>query len=140
MFGAKLRELRLIHGYTQQEVGDMVDVTAGTIGMWEQERRTPPLAKMQKLASILGVSPSFFVEENQPDDNTPAVWLADDEVSEFFLKYYRLDDFGREAVENLISTEFKRCAVQKNLRDADITIQLSKKKTAVLPGKEDADV
>ena len=63
------------------------------------------------------------------DDATPPVWdesvmdelalsQVEDDLTEYALKYARLDQFGREAVEAIIRAEYNRCRNQDELAPA----------------------
>ena len=44
----------------------------------------------------------------------------EDDLTEYALKYARLDQFGREAVEAVIRAEYNRCRSQNELAEAGV--------------------
>ena len=56
MLGDKLVTLRKKHGYSQQEVADMLSVTRQTISNWECGQGSPSLDKARELARIYKIS------------------------------------------------------------------------------------
>ena len=42
--------------YTQQQMADALDVSASTIGMWEQGRRIPGLEKLEEIADFFNIN------------------------------------------------------------------------------------
>ena len=56
MIGEKLVTLRKKHGYSQQEIADMLSVTRQTISNWECGQGAPSLDKAAELAAIYKVS------------------------------------------------------------------------------------
>lgn len=56
MLGEKLMTLRKKHGYSQQEVADMLSVTRQTISNWESDQGAPSLDKARELAEIYKIS------------------------------------------------------------------------------------
>lgn len=56
MLGEKLVSLRKKHGYSQQEVADMLSVTRQTISNWECGQGSPTLDKALLLAKIYKIS------------------------------------------------------------------------------------
>lgn len=56
MLGDKLVTLRKKHGYSQQEVADMLSVTRQTISNWECGQGAPSLDKALELARIYKIS------------------------------------------------------------------------------------
>lgn len=56
MLGEKLMALRKKHGYSQQELADMISVTRQTISNWECGQGAPALDKALELARIYNIS------------------------------------------------------------------------------------
>lgn len=56
MLGEKLMALRKKHGYSQQEVADLLSVTRQTISNWECNQGAPSLDKAVELAGIYHIS------------------------------------------------------------------------------------
>lgn len=56
MLGEKLTALRKKHGYSQQELADMISVTRQTISNWECGQGAPALDKALELARIYKIS------------------------------------------------------------------------------------
>lgn len=56
MLGEKLTALRKKHGYSQQELADMISVTRQTISNWECGQGAPALDKALELAGIYKIS------------------------------------------------------------------------------------
>ena len=47
-------------------------------------------------------------------------WTVEQDLTEYALKYARLDEYGKQAVESIILAEFNRCRAQESLTDADV--------------------
>ena len=56
MLGHNLMELRKKHGYSQQEIADMLSVSRQTISNWESGQGAPALDKAYELARIYKIS------------------------------------------------------------------------------------
>ena len=56
MLGDKLMEVRKKHGYSQQEIADMLSVSRQTISNWESGQGAPALDKACELARIYKIS------------------------------------------------------------------------------------
>ncbi len=63
MFGNRLKQIRKEKGLTQKELAQLLGVSSGAIGLYEQNRRTPDIETIKRIAKILGVGPSYFLEE-----------------------------------------------------------------------------
>ena len=61
MLGARLAMLRRQKGLRQQELAQMLGVSPSAVGMYEQERREPPLACVVQLAEIFAVSCDYLL-------------------------------------------------------------------------------
>lgn len=69
MYGEKLRELRSLEGWTQEEVAKKIGVSKQTYSHYENEKRTPSLETIRKLAVVYGVNIDYvFGEEEKNSD------------------------------------------------------------------------
>ncbi|WP_243299104.1 LexA family protein [Bacillus litorisediminis] len=68
MFGKKLRELRKLEGWKQEEVAKKIGVTKQTYSHYENETRTPSLGTIRKLAEVYGVDlDTVFGTDDSPE-------------------------------------------------------------------------
>jgi len=56
-----LNQLRKQHGYSQQEVGNKLDVTHGTIGRWENNSSKPPTEKLIELSILYNIPLNYLI-------------------------------------------------------------------------------
>ncbi len=70
-FGSKLKELRLKSGLTQAQLADRLDISASTIGMYEQDRREPDNDTLTMLCKELNTSVDYLlgIKENIRQSN-----------------------------------------------------------------------
>jgi transcriptional regulator with XRE-family HTH domain len=59
--GERIREARLAHGWTHEELARRMDVNWRTVQRW-QKGRPPRLKTLIRLADVLGVPHGYFVE------------------------------------------------------------------------------
>lgn len=64
MFNDRLKELRIKVGLKQSELGKKVGVSASTIGMYEQGRRSPDREMLIKLSNVFNVTLDYLVDNN----------------------------------------------------------------------------
>ena len=64
MFNDRLKELRIKAGLKQSELGKKVGVSASTIGMYEQGRRSPDREMLIKLSNVFNVTLDYLVDNN----------------------------------------------------------------------------
>ena len=94
--GQRLKEARLKMNFTQEQLGDIVGVTKGSISLYESGKRTPKLETMLEFVYALGVSADYLlgadiiVEVKDLEDPKYRVF-TEDEVK--FIEELRKDDF-----------------------------------------------
>ena len=62
MNGRKLKSLREKKGLLQKELGDKLNISASTIGMYEQDRRDPDFETLKKIANFFNVSTDYLLD------------------------------------------------------------------------------
>lgn len=125
--GERIKALRKEYGMTQLALANALGITKGTVSTWENNSRTPGFETLSKLSDIFQRSIEYIM--GKPDDATSpvrdenvmdelALSQVEDDLTEYALKYARLDQFGREAVEAIIRAEYNRCRNQDELAPA----------------------
>lgn len=61
LFAERLCALRKSHGLTQQALADRLELSRGTIGMYESGLRDPDTKTLTRLADILGCSVDYLL-------------------------------------------------------------------------------
>lgn len=67
--GRRIAQLRREKGFTQDELSQMMEVSAQAVSKWENDQTCPDIASLPKLAKILGVTVDELLsgkEENAP--------------------------------------------------------------------------
>jgi repressor LexA len=65
VYGEKLRELRKIEGWTQEEVAKRIGVSKQTYSHYENEKRKPSLDTIKELAAVYSVKLDDIFTENE---------------------------------------------------------------------------
>lgn len=66
--GSKLKALRLSNHYTLQQLGEAVGCSAAYISQIENDKASPSIATLKRIAEVLGVRiVDFFLEESKDD-------------------------------------------------------------------------
>ena len=60
--GKKLKELRVNNGLTQQQLGNLVNVTKVSICCYENDNRTPNLDTLIDLCKALNTTPNYLLD------------------------------------------------------------------------------
>ena len=55
-FGERLMDLRKSRGFSQEELGGIIDVTRQTVSKWERDESTPDLDRLVELAGVFEIS------------------------------------------------------------------------------------
>ena len=127
--GERIKELRKENGMTQTALAEALGITKGTVSTWETDTRTPGFETLSKMSDIFqkrieyimgksDASSAPVIDEAAMEDL--ALSQVEDDLTEYALKYARLDQFGREAVEAVIRAEYNRCRSQNELVEAGV--------------------
>lgn len=60
--GDKIKNLRLEKGYDQQEICDFLNIEQSTLSNYENNRRTPKLEMIAKIADFFGVTTDYLLD------------------------------------------------------------------------------
>ena len=61
IIGERLKELRLQHGLTQEQLGEYLGLTKCAISLYESEKRNPSLENIIELMYLFGVSADYLL-------------------------------------------------------------------------------
>ncbi len=89
----RLRELRIAKNYTQEKLGQLVNIHKSAICHFENNDRVPPLEILIKLADVFNVSLDYFVGNDyfaiSEDNEKYGMKLSKEEMN--FIKLIRND-------------------------------------------------
>lgn len=142
MDGERLKKVRKERGYTQVSLAEALGVSKGSVAMWETGKRNPEFETLEELLTLLDVSYDYLTgrtdEEGyhnptEEDKKQIAAWAIEEYILEDIKKYLALDDYGKEAVETLIASEYRRCRAQETLYDtSDYNVTINVKPDNIL--------
>ena len=124
MLAERLKQLRAEKGMTQVQLAQMLDVSKGTVAMWETSKRKPSFEILSRLSDIFDRRMDYILgysdDASSPQPTEEELdqlgsWAAEDSMRETVMQYLRLDEYGKQAVEAIIRTEFERCKAQESL-------------------------
>jgi len=101
--GSRIKEYRLQKGMTQQDIADALGESSGrVIYNWEKGIGRPDCDKLARLCDLLGVSADELIGcKSMAQRPTATEWTT-------LQKYRALDEHGKEVVDYLIYSEYKR--------------------------------
>ena len=119
--GERIKQLRKEKGMTQTDLAHILNVTKGTVSTWETNSRVPGFETLNALSDLFERRLDYIM--GRSDDATPTTQNEDDlalsqveaDLTEYALKYARLDQYGRDAVEAIIRAEYNRCRAENTL-------------------------
>ncbi len=101
--GEQIKKYRNIKGMTQQDIADALGESSGrVIYNWEKGIGRPDCDKLARLCDLLGVSADELIGcKSMAQRPTATEWNT-------LQKYRALDEHGKEVVDYLIDSEYKR--------------------------------
>ena len=101
--GEQIKKYRNIKGMTQQDIADALGESSGrVIYNWEKGIGRPDCDKLARLCDLLGVSADELIGcKSMSQRPTATEWTT-------LQKYRALDEHGKEVVDYLIDSEYKR--------------------------------
>ncbi len=125
--GERIKQLRKENGMTQVDMAQKLGVTKGTVSTWETDSRVPGFETLNQMCDMFQRSLDYLM--GRSDDATPpvrtdeeltelAISQVAEDLTEYVVKYCRLDQYGRDAVEAVIRAEYNRCRDQGELGPA----------------------
>ena len=101
--GEQIKKYRNIKGMTQQDIADALGESSGrVIYNWEKGIGRPDCDKLARLCDLLGVSADELIGcKSMAQRPTATEWNT-------LQKYRTLDEHGKEVVDYLIDSEYKR--------------------------------
>ena len=122
--GERIKQLRKEKGMTQTDLAHTLNVTKGTVSTCERNSRTPSFETLDAMCDLFQRRLDYIM--GRSDDATPpgqsevdadalAISQVEEDLTEDALKYARLDQYGREAVEAIIRAEYNRCRCENTL-------------------------
>lgn len=123
-FSERVRQLRKENHMTQKELANILGMAKGTITMWEAGTRKPGFETLMRLSEIFDRSAEYILgnsddaissKMSEEDIEQLGRWTTEEDFAEVIMKYLRLDERGKAAVESLINTEFSYCRTENKL-------------------------
>ena len=92
----RLKRARTVKKLSQNQIALMLEIDRTTYAKWEQGINNPTLARLEKLAEILEVTPNYLM--GQEEDAIP---LKHQDIFDLYLK---LSDEEKAAIDTMIRT------------------------------------
>lgn len=83
--GKRLKELRQNRGLTQQQLGNMINVTKVSICCYENNTRVPNLETLEDLIKVLNVEANYLLGNDvrvvKEDDTNYSIMMSKDDIN-----------------------------------------------------------
>ena len=130
-FAERLRLLRKEKGLNQAQLARALDVSLGTVSIWERGGRKPDFNTMEKIGEFFNVYAGYVMGTNDernvraPTDQQLAPWAAKEEhdaMIHFMIMFSKLGVGSRDAVKKVISALYRLDRDSKELVESDLDL------------------
>lgn len=101
MFGKRLKLLRTEQSLSQKDIAEKFNISASTIGMYEQGRRDPDTEFVTKIAHFFGVTTDYLLGKS--DNPSPQQLIIPEELKGVRVAFHRgeFEDLTQDEVDAL---------------------------------------
>ena len=111
--GEKIKQLRISHGMTQEDLANKLDIGKSAVSNYEKGYRKPKQSLIFKLANTFDVSINYFFPETTENISQ----------SEILTIYNQLNDERKEISLNFVKDQLKQQEEQSNVVQADFSVK-----------------
>jgi transcriptional regulator with XRE-family HTH domain len=102
--GDRIKEFRKRNNLDQQQLAELLNVSAKTVSSWEVNRTQPKMEFIVAMCKIFKCRKTDFLDDyNDSDEESP-----DQLPREYAVKYAELDYFGKKNVHLAIDAEYEK--------------------------------
>jgi transcriptional regulator with XRE-family HTH domain len=106
--GRKISRFRKLRDWTQEELGQKMDVHKTVVSRWELGRMAPRLETLQRLAEILGIELSELADSEREEQST-------NETTRFYRDMEALPEDDRQVVRKVLDAMLMKQRLQTAL-------------------------
>ena len=96
MIGKRMKEVRKLRGYTQEDIANKLSVSVSAVKKWEQDKTDPNTELFVRLADYLDVSLDYLLNRSDDFSRIPSL------ENELLAAFRQLDKDGQQEVLNYI--------------------------------------
>lgn len=106
--GDNIKNLRLQHGLSQMELASVAGVSDKAVSTWEQNKATPRMGVIQKIADYFGVQKSDIIEPDAVAQapakrNMKGALPLNHDETKLIADYRNLNGNNRQAIDVMIA-------------------------------------
>ena len=87
--GQKIRQARIDHSYSQEQVAEMCEISTAFLGHIERGTRSMSLETLVKICSVLNLSIDYLLIDEIPDSDISITALLNDVKSKGDVQYHK---------------------------------------------------
>jgi transcriptional regulator with XRE-family HTH domain len=95
-FGQKLIEARKSKGFSQEQLGNMIDVDKRIISRYETDKTIPSIDVAKKMANAIQISLDYLTELDY------SLYIHDEEMTKLLKGYDKLKDEDKNTINKII--------------------------------------
>ena len=91
-FPNKLRSMRIIRGWSQEELARRLGISRSAVGNYEQGTREPGFEELEAIADVFNCTIAFLIENDRvgPDDLLVIDCMRNDNIRPHLIEYAKL--------------------------------------------------
>lgn len=115
-FGNRLREARIMKGYTQRQLAEKLNIGGTTVTGYEKDNSEPSMNTISKIMEILDVDANFLFQDESSETTLKEKELSG-KIKNVAKKYRDLDSFGRQTVDVVLDREVARVKELNSMKE-----------------------
>jgi transcriptional regulator with XRE-family HTH domain len=115
-FGDRLKEARIMKGYTQKQLAEKLNIGGTTVTGYEKDNSEPSMNTISKIMEILDVDANFLFQDESYETTQKDKELSE-KIKNLAKKYRTLDSFGRQTVDIVLDREVTRIKELSNMKE-----------------------
>ncbi len=138
-FSERLRLLRKEKGLNQTQLADELNVTIGTVSVWERGVRKPEVDTLERICRYFDVSLGYLLGSidirQLPEEQETGVWSPEndhDVMLKYMIRYSQLSEESKEAIKIVIDTMYRSDQIRGVLVEPDGGLDQQLEKLIVL--------
>lgn len=108
----RMKEARTRKGLTQEKLAREIGVAKSTYTGYEKGNSEPNMLVLSRIMKALDVDANFLFQDDVAAFRE--IHATPDEMEHLVKKYRSLDDYGKEAVDNVLDVEWRRCKEEED--------------------------
>nr|DAH33355.1 MAG TPA: hypothetical protein [Caudoviricetes sp.] len=109
-FGEKIRSARLLKGYTQKQLADLINAKHNSVSDWEKDKSKPDMDTIELICGTLDLNPSYLLGTKTDDEYGDIVGklMNKPDVLDMIDEFEILSENDQKAVRQIISSLSKK--------------------------------